>query len=1433
MARTKQRTRLQDFLVTSGDELRGEDATTAGGTGSSVPITAGDNPVVAASGAGGDVVLTSGSVTDAGSTGNAGSVILTPGTAAGAGTDGSIVLNYATWPLADGSLGDVLTTDGSGGLSWAAAAGASGLAQSGVITEDLRFFIDFNNQSSWEPNQTTTWTDTIASVSGTVSGPTIVGGHLNFAAGTDVVGFGVLPTALEDLFAGGGTVCAWVRVESDGGGNFGHIVDTRGVGSSEGWVLFTRDEGVGDDYQFSLQVQTSAGGPNAWETTDRPFLNQWVFIALTFDSDSVTTAPVMYLDGESVSVTTITDTGTGYVSDAGNDLLVGNRDAGDRGFDGDIEIVALYDEVKSAAEIRDIYRAQSSRFGSLRGELSSDRATDVRILGADTTSSSEPGGDILIQAGLNAAGTGTARGGNLTMRAGSPLSNNGPGGAVLIEAGDADGTNNADGGDVTINGGNAVNNQGQGGAVTITGGTTLGGITTGGPVTLKGGLGSPITGRGGLVTIEGGDGNDGGGDVEINGGLTTGTFQSRMGNVTLQAGEPTGTGGFYEAGDIFIRAGTRFNSTQNQQGGAVTISSGSTGTNNADGGAVTITAGNTNGFNQRFGGSITITAGNEEGNGSGTSEGGSIILTTGTTVSGGASRAGSVQILGSGTLELLERAAALISPAAGRGYVWLRSDTPNVLMFTDDAGSDFVIGGAGGGSDWATVLATGATSGGTSPIISNGDSIIGVDSAVADGTGFTMRGGNFTGGAGNFDGGSLIIQGGSSNGTVNGLTGGDVTIQGGAILGSAGGLTRGGHVNIFGGDTSGGSGASDGGNVNITGGTGRDIAGDVIIAGGTTSSGTGGDVTIDGGQPTAGGGNGGAIFIRSGLGEGNGDTGDITIAVPNPGGGLVAGGSVSITAGNTLTQNNPGGDVDIGAGDSSGGGAVRGGDVTLTGGDQSSGTGGRGGSVILTTGNATNTSFAAGTVTMTGPNDEDEPIAVLTTTGTNGDSVQLFVGDSDPSGSITGNAGSLFFRDTGTGGALYLNTSTGSGTTWSAVNTGGASTLQQAYVAGNTIVTDATNGALDVSGNQTISLDSTAASNFTVTGAGLTLSTATSGTLAVTSAGILDLDSGTASAVTVNSGAGSSSAGGAISVTSGAGNGAFDGGAIDITSGDSGAGATGNGGTITITAGDAASTNGDGGDIVLNPGSLAGTGTDGEVTVNGKLTVTGLIDPTGLVLTEQSAVPYSTTAGDGTLWVRDDADQTLIFTDDQGTEFEVAGGNVRRMQEITLTVQNVDRDNTGALAAGLPNGGQPGSHGENINSRIQYIEMGDSTEDDIGASWSFTLPDSYSGNGLTVEFWITGDGSASAAADMSVAVDRQETGRDLNTGGLWGAYVAATGTTLSATAWITIMATATLSNSQIDSMVAGESGRIAVMRLQSDAYTGIVRMTMARVYETP
>ncbi len=52
-------------------------------------------------------------------------------------------------------------------------------------------------------------------------------------------------------------------------------------------------------------------------------------------------------------------------------------------------------------------------------------------------------------------------------------------------------------------------------------------------------------------------------------------------------------------------------------------------------------------------------------------------------------------------IDFLERNAAVTGPTAGRAQLWVRDDTPNVLIFTDDTGSDFVLnaGAAPGGAN--------------------------------------------------------------------------------------------------------------------------------------------------------------------------------------------------------------------------------------------------------------------------------------------------------------------------------------------------------------------------------------------------------------------------------------------------------------------------------------------------------------------------------------------------------------------------------------------------------------------------------------------------------------------------------------------------------------------------------------------------------------
>ena len=430
----------------------------------------------------------------------------------------------------------------------------------------------------------------------------------------------------------------------------------------------------------------------------------------------------------------------------------------------------------------------------------------------------------------------------------------------------------------------------------------------------------------------------------------------------------------------------------------------------------------------------------------------------------------------------------------------------------------------------------------------------------------------------------------------------------------------------------------DGGNLTFS----TTTSGNILVDAADNATGSGGTLTLNSGSSAGSNGAGGTLLVDAGDGNGTGAGGAAIINGGDSGAGATGdGGAISLTAGSALSTDGNGAEIFLTSGDGTGTGSS--GDITLVLGD------------------------AAGTGTqsrmrVSGPNDEDEALLQLTTTGTNGDSVEMFVGDSDPSGSVTGLAGSLFFRDTGTGAELYLNTSTGSGTTWTALSTGGSVTLQNAYINGNTITTSGAEGDVTFTGTEdfvvtlsdmlvdttaSISLDADAASNFTVDAGTLTLSTTTSGNVAVSAA----------DAVTLTAGNEAAAAGNVVTIDAGDGGGANDGGAVTLTGGESGAGATGNGGNVNLTAGGALSTDGDGGTIALTVGANTGTG------------VQGFVDISGVNLEGEALVQLTTTGvgGDSVQFFVGDSDPNTVVTGLAGSLFmrDTATGGILYVNEST------------------------------------------------------------------------------------------------------------------------------------------------------------------------
>jgi hypothetical protein len=395
---------------------------------------------------------------------------------------------------------------------------------------------------------------------------------------------------------------------------------------------------------------------------------------------------------------------------------------------------------------------------------------------------------------------------------------------------------------------------------------------------------------------------------------------------------------------------------------------------------------------------------------------------------------------------------------------------------------------------------------------------------------------------------------------------------------------------------------------NESSGTDAVISPGDVLRGEDVAVGKGETLTIRGGENTGVGAKGGDLILSSG--ESNNTAGATLSQATLRGGDIIApfgqnglANSVLIHGADNLHTTNAGG-VELRGGNASGGSAL-GGDVLIRGGLSG---GAVGGDVAIRSGSPTGAQFTGDIVIST---------------------------DRFGSGIAATNTGSISILTTGSAGA----------------NEGG-DIIVTAGSSGN--VTGNIPGDISLTaGDQAGSLDNSAP------GGSLTLTAGFANGTTGSEGGGSTLQAG-AQIATAGTG-GTASGGGPVRLL--AGDSSLDdtggpGGLIEITAGDNtGTSSSGPGGSITVTAGsvtDGGSTS-DGGDIVLTPGTASGSGSDGEVTINGKLTVTGLIDPTGLVLAEQSSDPASTGAGEGTFWTRDDVPTVPMFTDDAGTDWQLAG----------------------------------------------------------------------------------------------------------------------------------------------------------------------------------
>lgn len=172
------------------------------------------------------------------------------------------------------------------------------------------------------------------------------------------------------------TFSSWIRPFSDGHNNFGRILDFGNqdvamfVGTFNGTVRVL----------FSIKFGSFFGGAvqGTWYTRSSISLNDWSHVAVTFDANSPSNDPVMYINGvESLLVEYQTPTGN-FQGISSETCHIGNNSAGNRTFSGQLADVAVWSSILEPEEIKALYEAEHGFARRSSGIISTPYRLELR-----------------------------------------------------------------------------------------------------------------------------------------------------------------------------------------------------------------------------------------------------------------------------------------------------------------------------------------------------------------------------------------------------------------------------------------------------------------------------------------------------------------------------------------------------------------------------------------------------------------------------------------------------------------------------------------------------------------------------------------------------------------------------------------------------------------------------------------------------------------------------------------------------------------------------------------------------------------------------------------------------------------------------------------------------------------------------------------------
>ena len=216
----------------------------------------------------------------------------------------------------------------------------------------------------------------------------IVAGAQSFNGTDSQIDLGA-DASLDNVFDGGGTVSVWFNASSWGENGRGRLMDkaTGVTPSPDGWSIAT--EGSGADGRLTFEFGFS-GDYGRWRMTSADLnLNQWHHVVVSYDSSDPGNSPVFYVDGSAVGVSVQQAASGTAISDAGQNLAIGNELTGtDRTFDGLIDEVRIEDGITTQDRVQADTQSVTGSFVSFGEEQT---AANAGVAENDT----DPDGDAL------------------------------------------------------------------------------------------------------------------------------------------------------------------------------------------------------------------------------------------------------------------------------------------------------------------------------------------------------------------------------------------------------------------------------------------------------------------------------------------------------------------------------------------------------------------------------------------------------------------------------------------------------------------------------------------------------------------------------------------------------------------------------------------------------------------------------------------------------------------------------------------------------------------------------------------------------------------------------------------------------------------------------------------------------------------------------